>query len=449
MAGLSAVLIVLLGASYFLTLAGQHPSGTVLVQLASSGGDRLAPTTVQVGSRSVTVSGPAPRAPDVHQAASLQLPPGSYQLRVGGTSQPSPLTVSANQVEPVLLAVSHGELVAGGVYAGTENFNLGIGELKGKLLPVPSFSLVDQDGRPLTPASLLGRDTVIAAFHTNCHQTCPLYTALMFQLRKSAPEARLLEVTTDAATDTPSVLAGYRQQVGATWDFATGSPEAITEFWAPFGVEPSSGDTHTSALVLVDAHGYVRAAYVGAPDVGGRVPAALTGQLDAAGRELLASHGDGWGAPQVLESLRTLVSAGPEPTGHQAPAFSLPALSGSKVSLEESRGRPVILNFWWSGCVPCRTEMPMLQRFADQHPDVSLLLIDSSDSPQAARAFAQSMGVKAPVLMDQDGSTMAAYHVAYFPTTIVVGPDGVQRFVHTGEVDEGALAQQISNLSGR
>ncbi|MBO0836823.1 MAG: hypothetical protein J2P28_15130, partial [Actinobacteria bacterium] len=104
------MLIVLLGASYLLTLAGQHPSGTVLVQLASSGGDRLAPTTVQVGGRSVTVSGSAPRAPDVHQAASLQLPPGSYQLRVAGASQPSPLTVAGDQVEPVLLAVAHGKV---------------------------------------------------------------------------------------------------------------------------------------------------------------------------------------------------------------------------------------------------------------------------------------------------------------------------------------------------
>ena len=59
-----------------------------------------------------------------------------------------------------------------------------------------------------------------------------------------------------------------RQRIGADWTFATGSLEAITEFWAPFGVQPSAGDSHTSALVLVDAHGYIRAGYVGVPDVG-------------------------------------------------------------------------------------------------------------------------------------------------------------------------------------
>src|SRR5256886_9537088 len=85
---------------------------------------------------------------------------------------------------------------------------------------VPGFTLTDQAGRAFTRDSLLGRDTVIAAFHTTCRETCPLYTALMFQLRKNAPEARLVEVTTDPDTDTPAVLAEYRQRIGADWTFA-------------------------------------------------------------------------------------------------------------------------------------------------------------------------------------------------------------------------------------
>jgi hypothetical protein len=91
--------------------------------------------------------------------------------------------------------------------------------------------------------------------------------------------------------------------------------------------------------------------------------------------------------------------------------------------------------------------MPALQRFADQHPAAALLLIDSADSPQAAQAFVRSAGVRAPVLMDSGGATMVSYHVAYFPTTIVIGPDGVQRFLHAGPVDLGALSLQVSSLS--
>ena len=90
----------------------------------------------------------------------------------------------------------------------------------------------------------------------------------------------------------------------------------------------------------------------------------------------------------------------------------------------------------------------MLQRFADRHPEAVLLLVDSSDGPQAAQAFVRSLGVRAPVLMDSGASTMVSYHVAYFPTTIVVGPDGVERFRYTGPVDEAALSLQVSSLRG-
>jgi cytochrome oxidase Cu insertion factor (SCO1/SenC/PrrC family) len=418
----------------------------VLIEVASAGGDTLAPTRVTLGPTMLEVGGAAPRAPATRQVARLSLSPGTYRLSVDGLTQPSAVTVADNQVTPILLAVAGGRVVPGGVYSGSENFNLGLGELGGKNLPVADFNLTDEQGRPFTRSSLLGRDTVVAAFHTSCHETCPLYTGLMFELRRSAPQVSLLEVTTDPGTDSPAVLAAYRQRVGADWTFATGSLDAVTAFWAPFGVQPSNGDSHTSALVLVDAHGYIRAAYVGVPDVGGKLPAALDAQLDASGRQLLASHGEGWGAPQVLDSLRTLAGAGSGPTGGQAPGFRLTTLAGATVSLEQYRGRTVILNFWWSGCAPCRTEMPMLQQFANQHPDATLLLIDSSDSAQAARAFVRSAGVTAPVLLDPDGATLSAYHVSYFPTTIVVGPDGVVRFSHTGPVDQTALSLQVSVL---
>src|SRR5262249_44840502 len=152
------------------------------------------------------------------------------------------LTVQAGQVAPLLLAVRAGAVVPGGVYAGVQDVNLGLQELSGRLSPLADFRLVDQDGAPLDRSALLGKDTVIAAFHTTCHESCPLYTGLMFQLRKLAPDARLVEVTTDPATDTPAVLAGYRQAIGADWTFATGQVDDVTAFWAPLGVGIAVGD---------------------------------------------------------------------------------------------------------------------------------------------------------------------------------------------------------------
>ena len=415
--------------------------------LASASGDALAPVTVRIGDQAVTVGGAAPRAPDSRTAARLTLPPGSYPVEIGGVLQPPTVAVQSGQVQPVLLAVRAGRVVPGGVYAGLGNVNLGLQELSGRVAPLLDFRLVDQGGRALDRTALLGRDTVIAAFHTTCHESCPLYTGLLFQLRKSAPEVRLVEVTTDPATDTPEVLASYRSAIGADWTFATGQPDDVAAFWAPLGVQLAAGDTHTSALALVDRYGFVRAAYTGVPDLGGRLPDALQRQLDGPGRALLAGHGEGWGAPQVLDSLRTLSAAGQTSADERAPAFGLPALDGGRRSLEEFRGRPVILNFWWSGCAPCRQEMPLLQRYADAHPEVSLLLVDPVDGLDAIRGFVASVHVRAPVLLDADAHTAAAYRVAAYPTTFFVRPDGTVASRYPGALTQEALAAHMANLS--
>jgi cytochrome c biogenesis protein CcmG/thiol:disulfide interchange protein DsbE len=427
-----------------------HPSeaGTAIVLLASAGGDRLAPVRVELGDQSVAVAGTVPKAPDSRTVARLALPPGSYPVRIGGAASGASLSVRPGQVEPVLFAVRDGRLVTGGVYAGLQNVNLGLQELSGRLTPLADLHLVDQAGRALGRNALLGQDTVIAAFHTTCHETCPLYTGLLFQLRRSAPEVRLVEVTTDPVADTPAALDAYRSSIGADWTFATGLPDDVAEFWAPFGVQPATGDTHTSALALVDRYGFVRAAFTGVPDVGGRLPAALDQQLDGAGRALLAGHGEGWGAPQVVDSLRTLAAAARTSMGERAPAFVLPSLDGSRLSLEELRGRPAIVNFWWSGCPPCREELPLLQRYADGHPGVALVLVDPVDGAGGARGFAATARVHAPVLMDSDGRVAAAYGVAMYPTTFFVRADGTVASRYPGALSQELLTAHVANLTG-
>jgi cytochrome oxidase Cu insertion factor (SCO1/SenC/PrrC family) len=422
--------------------------GSVLVLLASASGGGLAPVQVHVGSHALSVGGAAPTAPDSRTAAQLTLPAGSYPVRVTGIAQRATVTVRSGQVAPVLLAVRDGQVVSGGIYAGNEDVNLGLQELSGRLTPLNDFDLVDQDGRAVDRDALLGHDTVIAAFHTTCRETCPLYTGLMFQLQKVAPDVRLIEVSTDPTVDTPAALAAYRTSIAATWTFATGQLDDVASFWAPLGVSLSTGDTHTSALALVDRYGFIRAAFSGTPDVGGKLPAPLLQQLDGPGRELLAGHGQGWGAPQVLDSLRTLASAGGTTLGTPAPAFALPALDGSRLSLEQDRGQPVIVNFWWSGCPPCRQEMPLLQQYADAHPNVRLVLIDPVDGVDGARAFVASLHVHAPVLLDGGGRVAAAFGVAYYPTSFFVRPDGTIASTHVGALAADVLASHMSNVGG-
>jgi len=103
-----------------------------------------------------------------------------------------------------------------------------------------------------------------------------------------------------------------------------------------------------------------------------------------------------------------------------AKGFTLPALghSSQRVTLAAYAGRPVIVNFFASWCVPCKKETPLLARFYRAgHGQVIILGVDSSDSAAAARRFVRAAGVAYPVGFDPAGATAAAYGVIAIPQT--------------------------------
>lgn len=434
----------------------QPATGTLLVIGAGRTEGSIPPMSLQIhGSAGWTalgqVSGLVPAAPDQRELLALPVAVGSYDgVRVGEDQATLPIVVKAGQVEPILLGLQSGRLLPGAAYAGNDQVNLGLGELSGRFVAMPAFNLLDQHGHAFDSSTTAGSDLVIAAFHTTCHQTCPLYTALFFQLQKRLPPGVLLaEVTTDPATDTPATLDAYGKGIGAAWTFATGSKEALTAFWKPFGVQLATGDSHISTLALVDRHGYVRLVYRGVPDVGSDIPASLVSTLGAEGLQELASHGDGWGTPSVLESLLTIT--GPEQVtsngGGRAPGFSLVATDGSRVALSDLAGEPLVINFWASYCPPCRAEMPLLQRRVVASSRVRLVLINEGDSSQNARDFLSATGIQVAALLDSNLAVGRAYGVVPLPTTVFVRADGTIAGRHIGELDERVLAAWLSTLT--
>ena len=437
----------------------QPATGTLVVIAAGRSATTLADASFSLGhdgawSAVGSVSGSVPSAPDQRQVLSAALAPGTYNgVKLGDDSSPATVTITAGQVEPVLLGIdSAGRLLPGGVYAGNDDVNLGLGELAGKFVAMPSFELNDQSGHALTPASLAGKDVVIAAFHTTCHETCPLYTALFLQLaRETSGSVALVEVTTDPATDTPAALTAYAKTVGATWTFATGSESAVSDFWKPFGVELASGDTHTSTLALVDRHGFIRLVYRGVPKVGNDIPPSLVTSLSAAGLRELGSGGDGWGAPDVVQALSTIgrAEAASQPAGGQAPPFTLQSSVDTTVRESDLVGKPFVLNFWATYCPPCKAEMPMLDRDLKSYPGIRLMLVNEGDSADSARAFLSQLGISRPTLLDSDLGTGRAYGLSALPMTVFVRSNGTIDRRQVGQLDEGVLTAELSLLASQ
>jgi cytochrome oxidase Cu insertion factor (SCO1/SenC/PrrC family) len=430
-------------------------AGTVLIAAAGRSAGTLDPTPVRLHGTTGwaalgTVSGSYPAAPSQRELLAVSVVAGTYDgISVGSDTAAAQVKVTAGVVTPVLLGIDSGRLIAGSVYLGNDQLNLGLGELSGKFVPMPSFSLVDQDGHVFDNRAIAGRDLVIAAFHTTCHQTCPLYTALFFQLQRHLPGGvALAEVTTDPETDTAGALRDYARGIGAGWTFATAAHDALAAFWKPFGVELASGDSHVSTLALIDRHGYLRLVYRGVPNIGHDIPPSLVTALGPEGLHELASGGDGWGSPDVLQAL--LAITGPEPPvsspGGRAPAFSLNGTDGVTTSLGELSGHALVINFWATYCPPCRAEMPMLQSVLRSQTSTRLVLVDEGDSPQAALDFLHSLGIAQASLLDSDLHVGREYGAIALPTTVFVNADGTIAGRQVGQLDERVLAAALSNL---
>ena len=135
--------------------------------------------------------------------------------------------------------------------------------------------------------------------------------------------------------------------------------------------------------------------------------------------------------------------------GKPAPAFTLPNLGGTgTISLEQYKGRIVVLNFWASWCVPCKEENPALTDVWERYrgTDVVLLGVNFQDSADAARAYTARLGNTWPTVIDESGQVALSYGVFGPPETYFIGADGVIAGRHIGPIDAATLINGIETL---
>jgi thiol-disulfide isomerase/thioredoxin len=132
-------------------------------------------------------------------------------------------------------------------------------------------------------------------------------------------------------------------------------------------------------------------------------------------------------APSVaLRPFSDIVRAVPPKT---LPDLRFTTLDGSTRRLADYAGKPVVLNFWATWCIPCVAELPELDRLAETDPGVTVLAV-SADRGGAAvvKPFVAAHGIThAGILLDPGKTGGFALGVFGFPTTLLIGPDGKLR----------------------
>src|SRR5205807_716500 len=110
--------------------------------------------------------------------------------------------------------------------------------------------------------------------------------------------------------------------------------------------------------------------------------------------------------------------------GRPAPPFSLtPVGGGAPIDLRSLRGRPVVVNFWATWCVPCFEEHAALAAAARTFSDAQFLGIVYEDEESRTQAFLAQHGSAYPSLLDSDGKTAIDYGVFGVPETFFIDRD--------------------------
>ena len=181
-------------------------------------------------------------------------------------------------------------------------------------------------------------------------------------------------------------------------------------------------------------------------------PGAALARSSRINRKVLAA-----GLAVVLPLLAVLVlNLGRDPhsvrsplIGRPAPNFSLaPVGGGSPVTLESLRGRPVVVNFWATWCVPCFEEHAALTSAARSLGDVHFLGVVYEDEEARIEAFLRERGSSYPSLVDPDGKTAIAYGVFGVPETFFIDPSGRLIDKHVGPLDRQTIAAFVAKAAG-
>jgi len=122
---------------------------------------------------------------------------------------------------------------------------------------------------------------------------------------------------------------------------------------------------------------------------------------------------------------------GPVRVGKPAPDFTLKDIDGQTVALSALKGKPVLINFWATWCLPCRDELPLIRDayLAHRAEGLTIVAIDFGDESAATvRTFWKSMNLQPAPVLDPSGAASRAYGVALsssgLPVSILVARDG-------------------------
>jgi thiol-disulfide isomerase/thioredoxin len=128
-------------------------------------------------------------------------------------------------------------------------------------------------------------------------------------------------------------------------------------------------------------------------------------------------------------------------------------INSEPLKLKDLRGRVVLIEFWTFGCYNCRNTLPFVKSWNDRYRDQGFTVIgvhspefDDERKVENLRREVASLGIRYPVVTDNDYQTWNAYNVSAWPTAFLLDKQGRIRWMHVGEGDYEEAERLIQKL---
>jgi thiol-disulfide isomerase/thioredoxin len=128
-------------------------------------------------------------------------------------------------------------------------------------------------------------------------------------------------------------------------------------------------------------------------------------------------------------------------------------INSEPLKLKDLHGRVVLIEFWTFGCYNCRNTLPFVKSWDDRYRDKGFTVIgvhspefDDERKVESLRREVASLGIRYPIVTDNDYQTWNAYNVEAWPTVFLLDKQGRIRWRHVGEGDYDEAERLIQKL---
>ena len=151
---------------------------------------------------------------------------------------------------------------------------------------------------------------------------------------------------------------------------------------------------------------------------------------------------------KLVPEFKGPVKANADLTGQAAADFKLKSVTGKEFSLQDLKGKFVLLDFWATWCAPCRHDLPPVEKLHQEFHRKGLVVlgVNGGEDLETVNEFLLSSKLSYPILLTADNIVTQSYNVNAFPTLVLIDADGKIVFYHVGAGGDKVLRESLAKL---